>query len=242
MSRVTGRRAPVAALTLTTLSLAGLAGCGDDADTMSAAACDAYTDFQAAMLGDPAAVAPAVTALVDAVPSSLDDAAATLAPIGDDPAAIEDPAVTDALNAIGEEAYDSCDVAEQLDVSGIDYAFVDLPSEIDAGRVAIRFTNDSTSDEPHELVLAAPADGQSAAELAAMPIEELFAAARPMAVAFTDTPDQEATTMVDLEPGEYLVICTLPVGGFPASGGPAEDGPPLDPHSAHGMVTTLTVT
>ena len=244
MSRVIGRPTKFAALALTTLSLTGLAACGDDDDSMSAAACDSFTEFQAAMFGDPAALAPAVDSLGAALadgPSSLDDAVATLAPVASDPSQMEDPAVSAAINTIGEAAYDSCDVAEQLDVSGVDYAFVDLPSEVEAGRVAIRFTNDSASDEPHELVLAAPADGQSAADLAAMPLDELFAAARPLAVAFTDTPDQQATTLVDLEPGEYLVICTLPVGGFPTSGGPAEDGPPLDPHSAHGMVATLTV-
>ena len=57
---------------------------------------------------------------------------------------------------------------------------------------------------------------------------------------FTDDDlDREYAVIADgtvLEPGEYLVICTLPVGGFEA----AQDGPG-DPHANHGMIATLTV-
>lgn len=234
-------RIPHAALALAALSLTVITACEGDDDTMSEAACDAYADFQASMFGDPTAMAAAAEAFaVEAPESSSDDATAIANAVGamaDDPDALESPEASAALRAVGDSVYDQCDADEKLDVAGVDYAFESLPDEIDAGRVAIRFANDSESGEPHELVLATGANGESAADLAALPIEQLFQAARPLAVAFTDVPDTHATTLVDLEPGEYLVICTLPVGGFVEG----QDGPPADPHSAHGMVKTLTV-
>lgn len=228
-------------IALAALCLAGLVACDGDDDTMSESACDAYAEFNAAFFGDPAAMAGAATALAEALPESSSDDAATLVEAagaaGENPEALDSPEVGDALRSIGDRVFDECDTDEKLEVEGVDYAFEDLPDEIEAGRVAIRFDNGSETNEPHELVLATGANGESAEELAAMPIDQLFQAARPVAVAFTDTPGEHATTLVDLEPGEYLVICTLPVGGF-AEG---QDGPPADPHSAHGMVTTLTV-
>jgi hypothetical protein len=233
-------RIPRAAIVLAALTLPAVAGCKSD-DDISTAACDAYADFQAAFFGDPAAMATAAQAFADAAPDEIaDEATAIVTAVNasaDDPAAMEAPEVSTALETVGSEVFDGCDAEEQLEVSGVDYAFEDLPKEIDAGRLALQFTNDSESDEPHELVIATGADGQSAGELAGLPIEQLFEQARPVAVAFTNAPDQTATTLVDLEPGEYLVICTLPVGGFSEN----QDGPPADPHSAHGMVATLTV-
>jgi hypothetical protein len=236
----TSRVRPIA-VALTALSLVALAACEGDDDSMSAEACDAYADFQSAMFGDPAAMAAAAQAFADAAPDASSDDAATIvtavSKMGDDPSALDNPEVSAALQSVGDSVYDDCDADKKLDVAGIDYAFEDIPAQIEAGRVAIRFTNDSAAGEPHELVLATGADGQSAADLAALPIDQLFQQARPLAVAFTTGPDTHATTLVDLPAGEYLVICTLPVGGF-AEG---QDGPPADPHSHHGMVTTLKV-
>jgi hypothetical protein len=234
-------RIPHAAVALAALSLTALAACEGDDDSMSEAACDAYADFQASFFSDPAAMSSAAEAFAAEAPeASSDDATTIVTAVGamaDDPGALDTPEATAALRAVGDQVYDECAADEKLDVEGVDYAFESLPDEIDAGRVAIRFANDSESGEPHELVLATGANGESAADLAALPIDQLFQAARPLAVAFTDVPDTHATTLVDLEPGEYLVICTLPVGGFVEG----EEGPPSDPHSAHGMVKTLTV-
>ena len=233
-------RIPRAALILAAVTLPALAACESD-DEMSAEACDAYADFQAAFFGDPAAMATAAQTFADAAPEEIADESGVIVTAvqasAEDPAAMETPEVSGALEVVGTAVFDGCDVDEKLEVSGIDYAFEDLPDEIDAGRVAIQFTNDSEAGEPHELVIATGADGQSASDLAGLPIDQLFQQARPVAVAFTNAPDQTATTLVDLEPGEYLVICTLPVGGFTDD----QEGPPADPHSAHGMVSTLTV-
>ena len=229
------------AIALAALSLTALAACESDDDSMSAEACDAYAGFQSAMFGDPAALAPAAQAFADAAPDASSDDASTIvtavSKMGDDPSALDSPEVSAALQSVGDSVYDGCDADKKLDVTGVDYAFEDMPEQIDAGRVAIRFANESAADEPHELIIATGADGQSAADLAALPMEELFAQARPLAVAFTNGPDTHATTLVDLPKGEYLIICTLPVGGFTEN----QDGPPADPHSHHGMVTTLKV-
>ncbi len=229
------------AIALTALSLAALAACEGDDDSMSAEACDAYAGFQSAMFGDPAALAPAAQAFADAAPDASSDDAATIvtavSKMSDDPSALDNPEVSTALQSVGDAVYADCDADKKLDVTGVDYAFEDIPAQIDAGRVAIRFANDSAADEPHELIIATGAEGQSAADLAALPIEELFTQARPLAVAFTNGPDTHATTLVDLPKGDYLIICTLPVGGFTEN----QDGPPADPHSHHGMVTTLQV-
>jgi hypothetical protein len=234
-----------AALTLAALSLTTLAACESNDDGLSAQACDAYADFQASFFGDPAALATAAQAFAAAAPeSSSDDAQTIVTAVGamaDDPGALDSPEASAALQKVGDQVYSDCKADKKLDVTGVDYAYEDLPDQIDAGRVAIRFNNDSATHEPHELVLATGADGQDAAELAGLPIDQLFQQARPVAVAFTDMPGKHATTLVDLEPGSYLVICTLPVGGFPEGEPAGPEGPPADPHSAHGMVKTLTV-
>ena len=51
------------------------AGCGSDDDTLSASACDAYADAQAAFFGDPAQLGAAFTAFADAAPDDLADEA-----------------------------------------------------------------------------------------------------------------------------------------------------------------------
>jgi hypothetical protein len=43
---------------------------------------------------------------------------------------------------------------------------------------------------------------------------------------FADQPDQTAVAMYDLEPGQYVAVCFIPVGG-------GEDGPP---HFTSGML------
>lgn len=234
------RRSGATALALT--AALALAACEADDDTMSAAACDAYAEAQAAFFGDPAALAGAFSAFADAAPAPIaDDASAfadAAARASDDPTALEDPEIVAAGERVGDAVFVGCDAVAALDVDGVDYAFGQLPAELEAGRVAIRFTNESETDQPHELVIVTGADGQTADELRDLPVEELFAQARPVAVAFSDTPGTSGTTLVDLEPGSYLVICTLPVAEHSADHG-AEPGDPI--HADHGMVATLTV-
>ena len=104
---------------------------------------------------------------------------------------------------------------------------------MDAGRAAIRFTNATTSGEMHELVLMRRNDGTTES------VEELMALGDGVmdkltmtGVAFADAAGTESVLLTDLEPGGYIAICMIPVGG-------GETG---DPHAAHGMVAELEVT
>jgi hypothetical protein len=215
--------------------------CGDDIDPVSSAACDRYADLQAAFFGDPTQLAPAAEAFAEAAPHALaDDVDALVAAFGaEGPDAMGAPEFVEANQRIGDAIFADCDTVVAIDVDGIDYAFAGLPESVDAGRIAVRLHNASETGQPHEIVVVTGAAGQSAEELRELPMEELIQQARPVGLAFVDTPGASATTLIDLEPGSYLLICSLPV----AEGGelPEGDGPPTDNHAAHGMVATLTV-
>jgi hypothetical protein len=215
------------------------AACGsDDNDTaaMSTAACDAYATIGASMFGDPSAVPEAAATLAAEAPEELHESAVTygntfVAAFDGDEAALESPEFVAAAEELGAAAYETCESAAQLDVEGIDYGFEGLPEEVDSGRLAIRFTNATSADEQHELVLMKKADGvtQTAAELLELPEEELMSAAVPVAVVFADEKGGESVSLVDLEPGSYVAICMIPTGG---------DGAP---HAMNGMIADLEV-
>lgn len=241
VGNVRRRRPATRRLALLTAAVATLgAACGDDDDTsdISTEACDAYAALQAAFFGDPAGIGPAADAFAAVAPENLSGSVDVLrtAMASEDPAAAETPEYAKAQTEVANAVFTGCAAETAVDVTGVDYEFDGLPNQVAAGRTAFRLTNDSAAEEPHELIIATGANGETAEELMAMPLEELFGAVRPLGVAFTTSPGDTATTLVDLEPGEYIVICTLPVGGFDA----AQDGPG-DPHSNHGMVAALTV-
>jgi hypothetical protein len=229
-----------------TLSLAGLAAaCGDDdaasptttagaSASVSTEACDAYTALAGAMTGDPSALPGIVATFEATAPGALRTAAGK---VGDtftsmatdgDPSVLSDPAYTTAAGKVADAYLDGCELSQVLDVKGVDYAFEGVPATIDAGRVGIRFTNASTHHEAHELVVFKRNEGttEPVDELLALPEDQVMSKLTMAGVAFADHPDAQAATMVDLEPGRYVAICMIPVGG-------GEDGPP---HAMSGMV------
>jgi len=232
------------ALSLTVISAAA---CGDDdddtttADTTAAAvstdACDAYVGLGGAFAGDPSQAGSLIEAFEATAPESLVDEAGIVAATftemaeGGDPSALGEPEYTEAAAAVADAYVEGCETSEVLEVDGVDYGFEGLPAEIDAGRVAIRFTNATEHDEAHELVLFRKADGvtESVDELLALPEEEAMAKMQMAGVVFADAPGAEATTMVDLEPGSYVALCFIPMGG-------GDDGAP---HFTGGMVAEL---
>ena len=222
------------------LSLSAVAaGCGDDtADdaSLSADACDAYATIGAAMLGDPSGVESARDVLVAGASDSVRSAATTygdamLAATGGDEAALEGDDVSAAMHDIGVAATDSCDAAADIVVGGLDFAFEGLPEQIPAGRIAIDFTNETTSGEPHEMLILRRADGadETVAELFELPEDEAMSKVIPTAVVFADQPGRHGYGLVDLEAGEYIAVCMIPTAG---------DGPP---HGLNGMVDEFTV-
>ena len=120
---------------------------------------------------------------------------------------------------------------EQVEVSAVNYSFIDMPASIAAGTASFSLTNDA--DEDHELVLFRLADGEtrSAEELLALPQEEAEASVTFSGVTFA-SPGETGYVAAELEPGAYFTACFLPVGG-------GEDGPP---HFTEGMVAEFEVT
>ncbi len=216
------------------------AGDGDTGDTgggtVAVEACDAYVDFSAALIvGEPEPLTAAAEAMVAALPDDLAGAGDTLlVSIGEGGEGMGGPDFSGATDEIGAALYEGCESDEQLDVTGVDYAFEGLPAEIDAGRVAIRFTNETAAAEPHELVLFRRNEGttESVTDLMALPPDQIMAKVTMAGVVFVEEPGAASTLIADLEPGEYVALCMIPVGG-------GEEG---EPHALHGMVAELTVT
>ena len=225
----------------TVLLIAAVAAtCGDDTDPVSSLACDHYAELQAAFFGDPSVMGAAADAFAEAAPESMaDDAAVLVAAFGAaSPDAMGSPEFVGAYERIGDAVFADCDTVAAIDVDGIDYAFDGLPESVDAGRIALRLHNQSETGQPRELVVVTGTDGQTADELRDLPMEDLMQQARPVGLAFVNRPGAAATTLIDLAPGSYLLVCSLPV----VEGGeaPEGDGTPEN-HAAHGMVATLTV-
>lgn len=229
-----------------TIALAGAAACSDDDDDTSSEspevtaavvsdeACDAFIALSGALAGDPSGIGAIAADFTSSAPANLTEAATTMADAYSSLAAggastvFGEPAYVAAAADISDAYFAGCDVDEELDVDGVDYGFDGLPAEVAAGRVAVRFTNKTEHDEAHELVLFKrnPGTDEPVEELLALPEEESMAKVTMAGVVFADSPEQEAVAMLDLEPGEYVAVCFLPVGG-------GEEGPP---HFVQGMV------
>jgi hypothetical protein len=249
-ARARVRRAALAGLALAVL--AGTAACGDDDEAanepqgaesggkggldgglaISAAACDAYVGFSQALGGDPAALEPAATALTAAMPEGLASTVTTIqqAMTSEDPEAMASPEYAEASEQLGGAVFDGCE-ATQLDVTGVDYGFEGLPEEVPAGRVAIRFTNGTEMDEPHEFVLFKRNEGttEPIEDLLALPQDQAMSKLTMAGMAFAMTPASASVTMTELEAGDYVAVCMLPTDG---------DGPP---HAMGGMTAEFTV-
>jgi hypothetical protein len=116
-------------------------------------------------------------------------------------------------------------------VTGVDYAFEGLTATMPTGLTAVTFTNGG--EEAHEMVVFAKAEGteETFDELLQLPEEEVGDKVVPVGGIPPIEPGSEETALLDLEAGEYMAICFLPVGG-------GEEGPP---HFLEGMKAEFTV-
>ncbi len=146
---------------------------------------------------------------------------------------MESPEFRAGLEAVGDAVFERCPTETAVDVAGVDFAFTGLPTELPAGRVALRIVNESESGEPHELLLVRRLPGTDAPvlELLEVPEDELFSLIEMVSVAFVDEPGASMTSLVDLEPGGYIAVCVIPTAGDET-----------DPHAAHGMAVEIDVT
>ena len=167
---------------------------------------------------------------IDLLKATLDEAAET-----GDFAPFEEPEVEAASQADHEFALESCDW-QQVDVSAVDYAFEGIPASLEAGPTSFEFSNDGA--ELHEMVLFRKNDGTTETfdELLELEQEEAEAKMTPKGATF-GAPDEEGVYAVtDLESGEYVALCFIPVGTVDEES--EADGPP---HFTQGMKHELTV-
>jgi hypothetical protein len=139
----------------------------------------------------------------------------------------EDPDVSAASAEVGRLVHDECDVAA-IDVEAIEYAFVGVPEQVDAGRVSFAFEN--TGVEEHEMVLFRRNEGvtETLDELLELPEDEQMAKMSFTGVTF-GPPGTTTYSAMDLEAGTYFLICFIPQDG---------DGAP---HFMGGMKETIEV-
>lgn len=159
-------------------------------------------------------------------------------------------------SACGDDAEDL--VATTVEVTGSDYAYEGLPTEVGVGSEIV-FVNDSPT-EVHEFVALRldDDDDRSADEILALPPEELgpmMAEVSSVIIAppaAGDTPTEglvvEGSATLDVA-GRYLIFCAIPTGADPeeylAAAAEAEGGPPDvpggPPHFVEGMAAELIV-
>jgi hypothetical protein len=122
-------------------------------------------------------------------------------------------------------------------VTTTEYAFDGLPDTLDAGVTSFDLTNDGA--EVHELVLLRKNDGvtETAEELLALPQAEALQKAMLLGVAGPVSDGNPAYVVADLEAGDYIAVCFIPVGTTSMDGPPPEGAP----HFTEGMVQEFTV-
>jgi hypothetical protein len=208
-------------------------------EPMSADACGHFSTLSMSMAGgDPTVAGPALEMFVDTLPAELTEQGTVYvdsltAAFDGDPDVIMSPEFVAANQAIGDAMFEGCEVAERLDVAGVDYGFEGLPDSIANGLVAVRFTNQTANEEPHELIVLQrpPGDETPLDDIAAMSPDEVMEDFPMMGVVFADSAGGTSTSFMELPAGSYVAICTIPIGG-------GEQG---DPHAAHGMIAEFEV-
>ena len=238
--------------------LLGVAACGDDDDDDPEAwataddapdagdagkACQTYVDINAQFNGepDPEVLGGLLDDLEANPPAEVADDLAVMIPAartvlesgGEDFAPFETEEFGSAQTSADAYFYDACDADTKLEATAVDYAFTGLPEELDAGSVFIKMTNGSTQGESHELGVMRRADGVTASfdEILALSEDEAESKVEFVGGAFAESEGDVGVAFLDLEPGEYLAVCFIPVGG-------EDDGPP---HFTKGMQHAFTV-
>lgn len=185
---------------------------------------------------------PLVEAVVATAPAEIADDLITQAAAVENAAATGDFGYfgTDDVNA-AEARTHGFDLANcnwhQQPVEATEYSFGDVPDTLPAGPASFELTN--AGGEVHEIVFARKNPGvtESAAEIVAMPEEQVETLITELGSVYADPGDSDYR-VVDLEPGEYIMVCFVPVGLTSS-----DDLPPAAaPHYTEGMVAEFTVT
>lgn len=212
---------------------------GGDLAGFTGDACDAFVALSGVMMGDPAEAPAVIDAFESSAPDFLAESARVVAAgfsdllDGTDEMAFSNANFQSHFGEIANQYFDTCDIVDRLDVEGVDYGFEGIPAEVNAGRVAIAFANRTEDFEAHEMVIMKKRDGvtETIEELLELPEDEGMQKLQPIGVLFAEESNNSSYGMFDLEPGDYVAICFIPMGGH-------EDGAP---HFAGGMVAEFEV-
>jgi len=224
----------------------GTEGGGDNAEV-----CSAYAEVTIGLSAedaDPAALMTQLDTLDEQAPEEIAEPLGVLIAAarqvidsgGEDFSAFETPEFGMAQGQVDPYIYEQCEFDAKAEVAGKDYLFEGLPSEIASGRVALLFTNEGT--EAHELALLRKKDGvtESFEEILQLGEEESMAKVDEAGGTFVPMNGSTSLAIADLEAGEYLAACFIPVGTTFGEGPPTEgEGPP---HFVEGMQQEFTVT
>jgi uncharacterized cupredoxin-like copper-binding protein len=167
---------------------------------------------------------------VDVLVASLTEVAET-----GDPAAFETPETEAASTADHAYGLESCGW-QVVNASASEYAFDGIPGELEAGTTSFELSNEGT--ELHELLLLRKKDDttESFDELLELPEDEAQAKVDFVGAAFATPGEEGAYAIAELEAGDYMAICFIPVGTVDEE--TEVDGPP---HFTQGMKTEFTV-
>ncbi|MGI8686754.1 MAG: hypothetical protein ACR2MO_16970 [Acidimicrobiales bacterium] len=135
-------------------------------------------------------------------------------------------------------AYDLANCGwEKVDSIGVEYAFQGIPATLEAGITSFEFRNDGK--ELHEMRVLKKADGvtESFDEILELEEEEGQQKVEQVASSFASQAETDYA-VADLEAGDYLVVCFIPVGLTSEEAAPPEDSPP---HFVRGMKTEFKV-
>lgn len=213
------------------------------------AACEPYVEVTLAFNGepDPEALTASLDTLESEAPEEIADsidvmvsaARSVLESDGEDFSAFDTPEFSEAQAEVDPYMFENCDFDTKVEVTGTEYAFDGMPDAVDAGRVAIMFTNEG--DEAHEIGLARKADGVTEPweELLALPEEQAMEKVVMIGGAFAPTKGSRSLAVADLEPGDYVAVCFIPTGTTMGGDQPTEGSGP--PHFEHGMIQEFTV-
>ena len=226
----------VLGLAIVLVALAALAvACGGDdggdstattAATDATAACDAFVAYsQAFDINED--LEAGIASLKDFAAAVPEDVAAAVEPLisrlEEDPEAVfesEGPVPGD--TEADQYALENCGDT-RVDIEAYNFAFVGMPSELEAGRVAFNMVNRTQTGEFHEALLLRQDDGvtetanDQLVEALGEPISveatinalEQFSF---LAIGFVQPEglDPEDVFVADLEPGRYILACLLP--------------------------------
>jgi hypothetical protein len=166
--------------------------------------------------GNAKAVEDAAHALDEAAPATVQDDTATIhTAIADKGVeALQQRKVAAAKLRVDRFAVDSCGF-ESLKVALVDYGFRNLPEKpLAAGPVAFEITN-AAPEEDHELIVLHVLDPDAspgAKKILGLSKKKLAKQTELMAAAFA-APHRTAIALADLEPGRYIVYCSVPIAG-----------------------------